>query len=77
MNCKFTVTCCSCNCRTELTAEKWAFVGRFLCPNCRQELPDTSYRFLCDAMNAIAVIPSDLGGFTVAINERELPVQRS
>ena len=77
MTCKFTVVCKSCKCRTELAADRWTTVGRFLCPNCRKEMPDTAYRFLCDAMNAIAVVPSNIEGFTVTIGDCDLSAQRN
>lgn len=70
MDCKFTVTC-KCGSRSELTCDgkPWEFSKRFVCPNCGAKMPDLMIQQLSTVAESIAILPSELDGFSLAINQ--------
>lgn len=67
MDCKFTITCKSCGCRTELSHGKWETSTVFTCPNCKAQMPETLFKPLLDIASSVAMIPDD-SNFSIAIN---------
>lgn len=68
MDYKFTITCNSCGCRTELSQGKWEATGAFLCPNCKSKMPDGTFDVLKTIAANLAVICSNSEEFTIAVN---------
>lgn len=69
MDFKFTITCKSCGCRTELKSGKWEHSNCFQCPNCKTEMPKDMFSTLCNAVSALDCVVSDEDIFSISLGD--------
>ncbi len=68
MDFKFIITCKSCGCNSELSPKSWIETGRYVCPNCRKEMPSSTYLLLKAVLNSAALLPNTTEGFSIAVS---------